>query len=100
MSNLTDRQADEGWCCRGECCGPGSWCCSHANPDHACTGDDELPGMWEHADFLGGATDVLEDTETYYARREQERNDAFISLLFFFAVVPPAVCILALLLAR
>lgn len=20
------------YCCRGECCGPGSWCCSHAGP--------------------------------------------------------------------
>lgn len=23
------------FCCQGECCGPGSWCCSHAGPhDH------------------------------------------------------------------
>lgn len=27
-----ERQSEEGWCCRDSCCGPGSWCCAHANP--------------------------------------------------------------------
>lgn len=56
--SLTERQADEGFCCREECCGPGSWCCSHANDSHRCAGDDELPGMWSHADFTGGQEEV------------------------------------------
>lgn len=37
---LTDTQADEGFCCRSVCCGPGSWCCGHANPDHECSVHD------------------------------------------------------------
>lgn len=30
--------ADMDYCCRGECCGPGSWCCEHAGPH---THDDD-----------------------------------------------------------
>jgi hypothetical protein len=27
---------------------------------HACPALDELPGMWENADLVGGATDAIE----------------------------------------
>lgn len=41
---LTERQREEGWCCRDSCCGPGSWCCGHANPH-------------EHPEFNDGNND-------------------------------------------
>ena len=63
---------DGSYCCKGECCGPGSWCCARAG-EHEHDPDDEphsprcmcqdcyplgwmddndLPGMWERADFI------------------------------------------------
>jgi hypothetical protein len=56
---MTANSDTSDFCCLDECCGGGSWCCSHANPGHACSGDDELPGMWSHADFLGGPPDEV-----------------------------------------
>ncbi len=32
-------------CCRGECCGPGSWCCAHAG-EHSHDGDAERCSLY------------------------------------------------------
>ena len=34
---------DDCYCCRGECCGPGSWCCAHA-------GEHEHPELMTKAE--------------------------------------------------
>ncbi len=53
---LTERQADEGWCCRHNCCGPGSWCCAHADAhSHPVDSDGEPTG---EVIFLGPETAV------------------------------------------
>ena len=31
---------DDNYCCRGECCAPGSWCCGHAGPHEHDLEDD------------------------------------------------------------
>lgn len=41
MTQLNEIQIEEGFCCRNECCGGGSWCCAHADEGHRCSGDDE-----------------------------------------------------------
>lgn len=37
---MNDLQTYEGYCCLDGCCGPGSWCCKHANP-HTHEDDDD-----------------------------------------------------------
>ena len=40
-------------------------------PDPADVGDEDLPGMWSHSDFLGGDPDPRS-----YAQRERDRAAA------------------------